>query len=255
MMTKKTEDVAGSSWQIKKLLLVHGVILGLLGSWFLYFSHPFWEMIDYHFYLFVNGFIEKSLFWQTFWAVSNHNLTDWLHDVVMLSFFGLYLAKKTDKPFSKKVFELVFFCLLVGLTIVIINRWLCLDVLHIQRKSPSLVYQFAINLAHKLPWIKVKGYSMTSYPGDHGTTAILFTMCVFHLMGWRAGILAFLYNIYWQLPRLVTGCHWFTDIIMGSLVISLFVMSWAIYTPLKEWSTTLVSDLFRKRREKRVINS
>lgn len=95
---------------------------------------------------------------------------------------------------------------------------------------------------------------MTSYPGDHGTTAILFTMCIFHLMGFRAGILAFFYNIYWQLPRLVTGCHWFTDIIMGSLVISMLVMSWVIYSPLKEWITDLISNFFHKEKEKQSIN-
>ena len=96
---------------------------------------------------------------------------------------------------------------------------------------------------------------MTSYPGDHGTTAIMFTMCVFHLMGFRAGLLAFFYNIYWQLPRLVTGCHWLTDIIMGSVVISTAVMSWIIYSPLKEWVTDLISNFFRKEKEKRSINS
>lgn len=240
-------------WHFKKLLLAHAVIVCLLLSWFLHFTHPFWEAIDFHFYAFVNGFIEKSLFWQSFWAVSNHNLTDWFHDIVVLVFFGAYVIKKSEKSIAKKICEVLFFAVLIAFTILFINRYLCLDVFKIQRKSPSMIYDFAVNLSTKVHWIRVKGHSIISYPGDHGTTALLFTLCVFHLMGFKAGILAFLYSIYWQLPRLVTGCHWFTDVIMGSLVISTFVMSWVLYTPLKEWVTDLLSSRFESQKKKKPV--
>jgi hypothetical protein len=252
-MDIEKKEYTEPQWQIKKLLLSCGCILILLASWLWYGTHPFWEAIDYYFYRFVCGFIEKDLFWQTFWAVSNHNLTDWFHDIVVLIFFGAYIFKKSEKSLAKKIWEVLFFFFWIGMTIVIINRYFCLDVLHIQRKSPSMVYDFGAHLSQVVPWVKFKTHSIASYPGDHGTFAILFTMCVFHLMGFRAGVLAFLYNIYWQLPRLVTGCHWFTDVIMGSLVISIFAMSLAIYTPLKEWVTQLLCHLVRKRKKEEVI--
>ncbi|MBM3191184.1 MAG: hypothetical protein FJZ63_00845 [Chlamydiae bacterium] len=241
-------------WQTKKLILSHILILALLGSWMWSMTHPFWDLMDYSFYRFVNGFIESSSFWQGFWAISNHNLTDWFHDIVMLGFFAVYLTRKDDKPLSKKIFEILLFACIIAFTVLFINRYLCLDVFHIRRKSPSMVYDFAVNLSQKISWIKVKGRSITSYPGDHGTTALLFTMCITHLMGKKAGCLAFLYNIYWQLPRLVTGCHWFTDVIMGSFVISSFVMNWALYTPLKEWVTDILSSPFVKAKKGSHLN-
>ena len=241
------------SWNLKKLTLCHLTALLLLLSWSLNITHSFWEEADISFYKMLTELIKDNYISQVFWAVSNHNLTDWLHDVVMLVFFAIYVTKKTDKPLKIKIAELVFFALLMGFTIILINRYLCLDVLHIQRKSPSLICDFAINLSQKVDWIKVKNHSVTSYPGDHGTTAILFAMCMWHLLGKRAGLIAFFYSIYWILPRLVTGCHWLTDVIMGSFVISIIVISWAIYTPFKSMSAWFISLLFKVEKNKEII--
>ena len=237
-------------WQLKKLLLVICGLSALFLSWLFYFTHPFWEAADVAFFTFVNGFIKKSSFWQNFWAISNHNLTDWFHDVVMLAFFTMYILKKSEKSTPKKVAEVVFFAVVVGATVLLINRYLCLEVLEIKRKSPTVVFDWATRLSHKVTWLKVKDNSIVTFPGDHGTTALLFTLFTFHLMGKRAGLLAFIYNLYWQFPRLVTGCHWLTDIVMGSFVISAFVTSLCIYTPLKEKLTDLLSRPFEKKKDK-----
>lgn len=242
-----------NEWHLKKLALCHIAALFLLFSWCLHITHPFWETWDISFYRALTGLIDKNHPAQIFWAISNHNLTDWFHDIVMLLFFGIYLTKKTEKSLSFKIAELIFFALLMGFTIILINRYLCLDVLHIQRKSPSLICDFAINLSQKVEWIKVKNHSVTSYPGDHGTTAILFAMSMWHLLGRRAGIMASIYSIYWILPRLITGCHWLTDVIMGSLVISMVVMSWAIYTPWKNLSSYFMSLLFKSVKQNEII--
>lgn len=235
-----------NSWKVKHLLLSILFVIGLLFTWFFTLTHPLWEKADFTFYRWVSSFIETSTFWQSFWAISNHNLADWFHDVIMIAFFAAYFIKKTDKSLSCKISEMIFFSLLIGLTIILINRHLCLDVLEIHRKSPSLICDFGVDLSKKLSWIRVKGHSVTSYPGDHGTTAIMFAMCIWHLMGAKAGLIAFLYSIYWIMPRLVTGCHWLTDVIMGSLAISIFITSLAIYTPLKQSFVHLLSKLLDK---------
>ena len=242
-----------NSWNIKKLSLSYLLCVFLLLSWFFTPSELVWTKIDIAFFKQVNSFISTSAFWQGFWAISNHNISDWLHDVVMLSFFALYLFKKSDKALSYKISELVFFCLLMGFTIILINRYLCLDVLHIQRHSPSLVCDFTIRLSEKVQWIKTKGQSFTSYPGDHGTTAIMFAMCIWHMMGKKAGRLAACYSIYWILPRLVTGCHWLTDVMMGSFVIALLVTSFAIYTPFKNLACYGINSIFKRKKQNTII--
>lgn len=236
-------------WQTKKLLLTLVGLAVLFLSWLLYYTHPFWEAADIAFFNFVNGFIAKSPFWQNFWAISNHNLTDWFHDIVMLCFFVAYITKKSDKTVAKKIAEIVFFGALVAFTVLFINRYLCLDFFEIKRKSPTMVYELSTHLSHKVTWLKIKDNSVVTFPGDHATVALLFTLFTFHLMGKRAGILALFYNFYWQLPRLVTGCHWLTDIVMGSFVIATFVTSLSIYTPLKETVTDLISRPFDRKRK------
>lgn len=244
------EKAQQQRWQLKKLgLILLGLSLLAL-SWLLYYTHPFWEAADIAFFNFVNGFIKKNPLWQNFWAISNHNLMDWFHDIVMLFFFILYVVKKSEKSTAKKIAEVVFFGILVAFTVLFINRFLCLDVFEIKRKSPTMIYEFSTHLSEKVKWLKIKDNSVVTFPGDHGTTALLFTLFTFHLMGKRAGCLAFLYNIYWQLPRLVTGCHWLTDIVMGSFIISAFMTSISIYTPLKESITDLLSRPFEKKKDK-----
>jgi membrane-associated phospholipid phosphatase len=242
-----------SNWNIKNLSLCYLLCVVLLLSWFFSPSAAVWNSIDIFLFKKLNSLISSSPFWQGFWAISNHNISDWLHDVVMLTFFGLYLFKKTEKTLGHKISELVFFCLLMGFTIILINRYLCLDVLHIQRHSPSLICDFTIRLAEKVQWIKTKGQSYTSYPGDHGTTAIMFALCIWHMMGKKAGRIASCYSIYWILPRLVTGCHWFTDVIMGSLVIGVLVTSFAIYTPFKSITCFCINYFFQRKNQNTII--
>lgn len=245
-MTLKSTLLDKSSWKTKKLIVSFAFVSFLIFSWQIPSIHLVWDSIDKSFFRWVNGFIATSSFWQGFWAISNHNISDWLHDVVMLSFFAIYLYRKNEKPLSFKISELIFLCLLMGFTIILINRYLCLTVLEIQRKSPSLMCDFTILLSQKVSWIKTKGQSFTSYPGDHGTTALMFAMGMWHLMGKKEGFIAFIYSIYWILPRLVTGCHWLTDVIMGSFAIAVCVMSLAIYTPFKDSFCHLLSKLFQK---------
>jgi membrane-associated phospholipid phosphatase len=242
-----------TAWNVKKLSLSYLLCLFLLLSWFFGPSKAVWDEIDIVFFKFVNQFIASSSFWQGFWALANHNIFDWFHDVVMLAFFIQYMVKKNEKQTSYKISEGVFFCLLGGFTIILINRYLCLDILHIQRHSPSLVCDFTIRLSEKVQWIKTKGQSFTSYPGDHGTTAIMFAMCIWHLMGKKAGKIASCYAVFWLMPRLVTGCHWFTDVIMGSLVIAILVSSFAIYTPFKNLACHSLNYIFQRKKQNTMI--
>lgn len=242
------------SFQPKKLLLIFFGLFLLLFSWFHHLTHPIWESLDLAFFRFVNGFIATNSFWQNFWAICNHNLTDWFHDIVMLTFFLLYIFRKDEKPKSRKIAEVFYFAVLVTFTILFINRYLCLDFFHIKRKSPTLLFDFATLLSKEVHWLKIKDHSFVTYPGDHGTTALLFAFFTYHLMGKRAGFIAFMYNFVWQMPRLVTGCHWLTDIVMGSLVISSFMVSISIYTPLKESFVSLLSRLFKKEKKSKAFD-
>jgi membrane-associated phospholipid phosphatase len=92
--------------------------------------------------------------------------------------------------------------------------------------------------------MSIKDGSSKSFPGDHGTTALLFAASFTYLAGWRLGLLACFYAAFLCLPRLITGAHWLSDIVVGSGSITLFFMAWAIYTPLFKRVTELFSKGF-----------
>lgn len=231
---------------IKKIILSFVFVSVLLLSWLWSYSHPFWEHIDRYFFLWVNSFIKTSYFWQNFWAISSHSFLDWIHDVVMILFFLSYIFKKDEKSKLYKFCEILFFAIIIAVSILIINRYIFTNLVHVNRKSPSLIYDSTTFLSEKVSWLKVKDRSTESFPGDHGTTAILFTLVIFHLKGVKSGLKALFYSFYWQLPRLVTGSHWLTDILMGSLTIAILIMSLCIYTPLKDLSASLIYFIFNR---------
>jgi Kdo2-lipid A phosphotransferase len=80
--------------------------------------------------------------------------------------------------------------------------------------------------------MSTKDDSSKSFPGDHGTTALLFAASFSYLAGWRLGLLASLYAAFLCMPRLITGAHWLSDVIVGSGTITILFLSWAFCTPL-----------------------
>lgn len=241
--------------QLIKFTVSISLILLMICSWLFSFTHVFWETLDKYIFFSLNNLIARSSLSQVFWAISNHNYMDWIHDLVMIGFFIGYIARKDDKDKLYKFCEIFFFSLWIAITILLINRFIMTDIFHIHRKSPSIVYDNITHLSEKVSWLRVKERSHTSFPGDHGTTAVFFALVMGHLRGFKSFCLSALYSSYWILPRLIVGAHWMTDILIGSLTISMLAMSISIYTPFK----TIVVGIFYRfassfRKSKGVVN-
>ena len=134
----------------------------------------------------------------------------------------------------------------MGLTICLVNGILFPEFIHIPRKSPTMVDKTAFRLSSVIDWITVKDHSRKSFPGDHATTAVLFTWMIFYLMGWRKGLLAIFYAVFFCLPRLITGAHWLTDVLIGSGSIATVMSSIAFGTPLANTSINLLEKGLKK---------
>ena len=98
-------------WNLKKLLLWHGLALLLLASFFLQSGKHFWDLIDIYVFTTLNSSLEASPFSQFFWACFNHTNADWLEDGVILLFFYALIKKAPSWLKSRKVAELLF-CIL-----------------------------------------------------------------------------------------------------------------------------------------------
>lgn len=220
------------SWNLKILLLWHIIAALLFASLFWPFTRAYWEVVDVAFFKLINSTLRDRPIWQLFWALANHKLADWFEDLCVLCFFITYVKQAVPELRKRKVAELIFIIAYIGAIIYFINRMLFRETLSIPRLSPTLVVDDSVRLSEEIPWMSIKDDSSKSFPGDHGTTALLFAAGFSYLAGWRLGILATLYAAFLCMPRLITGAHWFSDVIVGSGTITIVFLSWAFCSPL-----------------------
>lgn len=232
-------------WKLKMLLLCHVLVAILLTTLFLPATKGFWEVIDVAFFKLVNGSLEGRPNWQIFWALANHKLADWVEDLCVLIFFVIYVRQAHKALRPRRIAELLFCVLYIGAIIYFVNRMLFRENLSIPRLSPTLVVDSSVRLSEHISWLHIKDDSSKSFPGDHGTTALLFAASFSYLAGWRLGILASLYAAFLCMPRLITGAHWFSDVIVGSGSITILFLGWAFCTPLFQTCVNKMERFFK----------
>ncbi|NGX50562.1 MAG: Lipid A 1-diphosphate synthase [Chlamydiae bacterium] len=222
------------------------IVLLALISWLIPESRIFWDLLDQKSFHFLNSWVQTSPLWQNFWAFIGHRIMDWIHDLIMLLFFILNIIWAAPYLKIRKVAELIFSILFIGLIIHIVNGSALSETIHLYRDSPTMVDREAFRLSSVIEWTKVKDHSNKSFPSDHAITAILFTCLTFKLMGRKMGALALLYALFFCLPRLIAGAHWLTDTLIGSASIAIITTTIAFGTPLANGSINLIEKMIRK---------
>jgi membrane-associated phospholipid phosphatase len=229
---QETSLLEQKSWKLKILLLWHVIAALLFASLFWPVTKVYWEVIDIAFFKMVNSTLRDRPLWQLFWAFANHKLADWVEDLCVLCFFITYVRQAHRSLRKRRISELLFCIIYIAAIIYFVNRMLFRENLSIPRLSPTLVVDDSVRLSEEIPWMSIKDDSSKSFPGDHGTTALLFAASFSYLAGWRLGILASLYAAFLCMPRLITGAHWLSDVLVGSGTITIVFLSWAFCTPM-----------------------
>jgi Kdo2-lipid A phosphotransferase len=237
---------SSKEWNLKLLLLWHIVGALLLTSLFWPVTRTYWEMVDIAFFKMINSTLKDRPNWQLFWACANHKIADWVEDVCILGFFIAYVKLSPKPARLRKIAELLFCVLLIGAVIYFVNQLIFRENVKVPRLSPSHVVDGCVRLSKEIPWMKVKDVSSKSFPGDHGTTALLFGASFSFIAGWRLGLLASLYAAFLCMPRMITGAHWLSDIVVGSGTITMIALSWAFCSPLFTRFTGGCERLFKK---------
>lgn len=237
-------SLSQKKWDFKSLLFWH-LILAIFISTFLWpVTRVYWNQLDVAFFKWINGSLEGHKYWQLFWAMANHKLADWLEDIVILCFFTAYVRSVHKQLRLRKVSQLVFCVLLIAAILYFVNRLLFRKHLSIPRESPTLLIDSSVRLSQEIPWMRIKDDSLKSFPGDHGTTALLFAATYAYFARGRLAILACLYAAFLCIPRMITGAHWFSDVVVGSGCITIFFLSWALCTPFHTWCTDRIEAFF-----------
>jgi membrane-associated phospholipid phosphatase len=224
--------VTSQTWKLNVLLFWHIIAALLFASLFWPVTKEYWQVVDVAFFKAINSTLRDRPSWQLFWALANHKLADWVEDLCVLCFFITYVRQAHRSLRKRRISELLFCVIYIAAIIYFINRMLFRENLSIPRLSPTLVVDDSVRLSEEITWMSIKDDSSKSFPGDHGTTALLFAASFSYLAGWRLGLLASLYAAFLCMPRLITGAHWLSDVIVGSGTITIVFLSWAFCTPL-----------------------
>lgn len=231
---------------LKALLYCHLIVLVLLGTFFWPPTKAYWTVFDVAVFKFLNHTLLDRPWWQLFWACLNHKLADWIEDFIFICFCSYAVIKTAPQQQLKKACQFIV-CILFAIPVIYLaDRVICRELIDIYRISPSLVITPCVRLSHEIPWMKIKDSTHSCFPGGHAVTLLFFAISYTYLAGRKLGYYAIAYSFVRLLPRLIVGAHWLSDILVGSVSVALFALSWAYATPFHAWATAKIETLFQK---------
>jgi len=226
------------------LLFWWGLAALLFASWLYPLTRAGWDALDTLVFYWLNGSLESGKYWQAFWAIVNWRPFDLIAAglIMIMSFVWIYRREQSDR-----------LGLLAGLTLllamILATRFSAAFLLYItdyQRYSPSITLEPSYRLSELVTWIAAKDYHKDCFPGDHGYVVTACITYFFTRAGKQWGWLSLVLLSPFMLPRLVSGAHWATDIIIGSGSMLLISLPLLLATPLHAWGQTLFSWIYKK---------
>lgn len=212
-------------------------ILLIIGSWLLPVTGALWDIIDLKTFHFLNSTVSSHQA-QLFWGVMNSRCGDWLSEFILVFIFIHYVYSGDRSKRRMHWKQIIFTILLVVLTLVLINKILLVKIMPLGRLSPTLVVDSYIDLSLAFPFLNNKISSCNSLPGDHATMLILATASLWYYGSKPHKIAALITTIIFCLPRLISGAHWLSDLVVGAGTITLFSWGLAFGTPIYDYFIT-----------------
>ncbi|EPC01965.1 hypothetical protein L861_20145 [Litchfieldella anticariensis FP35 = DSM 16096] len=219
--------VSPPSISLSRILFYNLLGIALVLSWW----SPdilIWEYLDDAIFFTTNAWLnDANTLWVTIVALLNNRLFD---VGSMLTLLGLYLwAISRDPVREHRLLRWGGIGITMLLTAGILSQAVRYAIPY-SHPSPTLVYDNA-NLITELVDFSTKAVSADSFPGDHGLMLMLFTAFVWRFSGRTVGLVSALSVVILSAPRILGGAHWFSDIYMGALSISLVALPWVLCTP------------------------
>lgn len=226
------------------LLLWWAIAALLFTSWLQPSTRAGWDILDAQIFYWLNGTLESGRYWQGFWALVNWRPFDIVAAgiILLISFFWIY-----KQPRESRINSLAGLSLL--LLIILATRFSAAFLLYLteyQRYSPSITLQPSYRLSELVVWIEAKDYHKDCFPGDHGYVIISCVVFFFVKAGRKWGWLSLVLLSPFMLPRLVSGAHWLTDILVGSGSMALISLPLLVATPFYAWGQSLFSWIYKK---------
>ncbi len=213
---------------IKNVFLAVCASLLLVGSWLFPPTRALWDALDAAAFRAFQGYLVNNPGSHLFWAWMNSRYADWLCEALIMGLLGFHVYSGGKEQLRDRLKQLAFIVVFVAATQILINKGLCVKVLSLKRLSPSLVLGVDVNLAETAQFLNNKAFSHRSFPADHATTLFLSTVCM-----WRFCVKPVAYTmtglaILFSMPRLLSGAHWLSDILVGTLAITILAAAVAL---------------------------
>lgn len=221
---------------IKKLFLISFLYL----TWLVPQCNEPWNLIDQAIFHIFNSSLYLNHSWALSWAWLNTDLADRVQDIFVLTLTVMSFYYCNDYLSTKQRAKNFFFYY-IALTISSITLKILLHQgLGIHRFSPSLLDDGTFRLSYLIENFHVKDSSRRSFPADHALFLCMWGQYIlrqstplFHKLTCY-GII-----IFFSLPRLFSGAHWFTDLFFGGVLLSYIFF----------YSYTLISKYISKKQE------
>lgn len=211
-----------------RALAIHLITAALLfASWLLVpATQGWWHEADIAVFRTLNDSLRGHVWWQHLWAVGNNHFFDFLSVLLMLWLVYRYITAENRAYVAERVSVLLTMVLTILVAALITN---VMDAG--QRQSPTAALEGAFRLSEHVFWLETKDISYNSYPSDHGTVLLMMALMLWHFAGRRSGLIMLGAAVLFTFPRLIGGAHWFTDIMAGSVPLSLAMVGLCIHTP------------------------
>lgn len=221
----------------------------LIASWFI---PGFWASIDVWAFRVLNESIRDNFIIQIFWALANVKITDLFGALFIVIFTFLYVFDGPKESRKSRLAQLIYY--LIWFEIGIFSCKQAFMALNVLRDSPTLLCQDPVLLSPVAPWLKIKDASHWSFPSDHAFIILEWVGFIFAFAGMRLGMVALVTSSIFILPRLISGAHWLSDVMLGSLPLALVFVAVACYTPIYHYAHTLIVGLLPCRKKQKIEN-
>ena len=219
-------------WQPRTFLLLQLASLLLLASWALPVTKNLWHALDTPVFRVLNGSLGHLYAWDLLWATLSTRVSDLLAAVVMLC--SLIIPGVAFERLRVRRALLGFVALLVFTLIVRTLFTRAIDAAGLQHASPSVFFGDGFSLSKAFPWMEevmeIKDRSSRSFPGDHASVLLLWTVFLSLFVRGRRLLLLWLAGTFFILPRLVAGAHWLSDNLVGGGFVVMQTLAWGYYT-------------------------
>ena len=233
-------------------LWLHLLVACLMASLFVPPTQGLWSALDTQVFVFLNASIVGHPIAQAFWAVANIKLTDIFGALFLFGSFLLYVLEAQGEERRQRVAHLLYTLIWFEISIFCCKQIytpLC-EPNGLGRHSPTIVLQPAVWLSKVAPWTKIKDSSLFCFPADHASIVIQWCAFLWFFAGWKRGLSTALIASLFLLPRLISGAHWLSDLLVGSMAITLLALAWALCTPLYSWGMGTLYRFLTVSREK-----